>query len=459
MRHRGILRNHHSLISILHRLFDQGMIFVGLILALWSQNQNWNIYHTALGLGFGLVFLLSAEMDHLYTSWRGVSLTTQFRKTGTHIVVSLGVVLLAASLSKWFWESYLQALWIWFGVVLTLCLGYRAVLRYALMYLRSKGFNIRHAVVVGAGSVGKRLARNFRKEAWMGIHFAGFYDDHKSGDDVLGTLEQLVQDAKRGDVDRIYLTLPMRAEERMQWLVNELSDTTATVYYVPDIFVFELLHARSENINGIPTISIYDSPIEGANALVKRIEDVVITLGILSLIWPIMIACALAVKFSSKGPVFFKQNRYGIGGDPIKVWKFRSMTVMEQGDDVLQATKGDLRITKVGAFLRKTSLDELPQFFNVLMGDMSIVGPRPHATSHNEQYRKLINGYMLRHKVKPGITGWAQINGWRGETDTLYKMAKRIKFDLYYIQNWSLGFDLKIIFLTIFKGFVGKNVY
>ena len=251
----------------------------------------------------------------------------------------------------------------------------------------------------------------------------------------------------------------MNQEESIQQLVENLSDTTCSVLLVPDVFTFDLLHARSQEINGVPVISILDTPLDGINAFLKRVEDIVLSSIILLLISPILLGLALAVKITSKGPVVFKQRRYGIDGKAIEVWKFRSMTVMEDGDKVTQATKGDNRLTPIGAFIRGTSLDELPQFINVLKGDMSIVGPRPHAVAHNEQYRKLIQGYMLRHKVKPGITGWAQINGWRGETDTLDKMEKRIEFDLEYIRSWSLWLDLKIVFLTIFKGFVAKNAY
>lgn len=191
----------------------------------------------------------------------------------------------------------------------------------------------------------------------------------------------------------------------------------------------------------------------------KRLEDIIISLCIIVLISPVLIAISLAVKVSSPGPIIFRQTRYGMDGKPIKVWKFRSMTVMENDSAIKQATKNDIRVTKTGRFLRRTSLDELPQFFNVLWGGMSIVGPRPHAVAHNEQYRSIIEGYMLRHKVKPGITGWAQINGWRGETDTIEKMQKRVEYDLEYIREWSIWFDLKIIFLTVFKGFVNKSAY
>ncbi len=303
----------------------------------------------------------------------------------------------------------------------------------------------------------------------MGLDLLGFFDDkHREpvrlGKSqiklpISGGLEALVEQARAGDIDRVYITLPMRSEARIKWLVNQLSDTTASVYIVPDIFVFELLHARSQNINGVPTISIFDSPMTGANTVVKRLEDIILSMLILCLIAVPMLLISAAVKLNSPGPVFFRQKRYGIDGRPIEVWKFRSMRVMENGSDIVQATRGDNRITSVGAFLRRTSLDELPQFINVLLGDMSIVGPRPHAVAHNEQYRGQISSYMLRHKVKPGITGWAQINGWRGETDTLDKMQKRVEHDLAYIHNWSLWWDLKIVFLTVFKGFIHKNAY
>ncbi|MDU3077058.1 MAG: undecaprenyl-phosphate glucose phosphotransferase, partial [Mixta calida] len=225
------------------------------------------------------------------------------------------------------------------------------------------------------------------------------------------------------------------------------------------IFTFNILQSRTEEINGVPVVPLFETPMNGINMVLKRIEDIVVSSCILLFISPALLTIAALVKFTSPGPVIFRQVRYGMDGKPIKVWKFRSMSVMENGDTVTQATKGDARITPIGRILRSTSLDELPQFINVLKGDMSIVGPRPHAVAHNEQYRSIIQGYMLRHKVKPGITGWAQINGWRGETDTLEKMEKRIEFDLQYIRDWSIMLDLRIIFLTIFKGFISKTAY
>lgn len=253
--------------------------------------------------------------------------------------------------------------------------------------------------------------------------------------------------------------MSMSDEIKLKGLVRKLTNTTCSVILIPDVFTFNILQSRIEEVNGVPVVPLFDTPMNGINMVFKRIEDLLIASLILILISPILILIALSVKLTSKGPVIFRQIRYGMDGKPIKVYKFRSMNVMENDENVKQATKNDTRVTKVGAFLRKTSLDELPQFFNVITGQMSIVGPRPHAVAHNELYRDLIEGYMLRHKVKPGITGWAQINGWRGETDTLDKMKMRVEYDLAYIREWSIWLDIKIIFLTVFKGFVNKSAY
>ena len=240
-------------------------------------------------------------------------------------------------------------------------------------------------------------------------------------------------------------------------MLNRLSDTTASVYVVPDFFVFELLHSRWTQIGNLPAVSVFENPFYGVDGLVKRVLDVTIGSALLLVLAIPMLLIALAVKVTSRGPIIFRQNRYGQDGREIRVWKFRSMKVTENGGKIQQATLNDPRITKLGAFLRRTSLDELPQLINVIMGSMSLVGPRPHATAHNEQYRKLIPGYMLRHKVKPGITGLAQVNGWRGETDTDEKMQKRVEFDHKYIREWSPWLDIKILFQTVFTVLKGNN--
>ncbi|MNZ78855.1 UDP-glucose:undecaprenyl-phosphate glucose-1-phosphate transferase [compost metagenome] len=290
----------------------------------------------------------------------------------------------------------------------------------------------------------------------------GVYHDAKPGgvpSEWAGNIEQLVEDARAGKIHNVYIAMPMSEERSIRHLMRELADTTCSVSLIPDVFTFNILHSRVEEVNGVPVVPLYDTPLSGINRVLKRLEDIVLATLILLLISPVLCGIALAVKVSSPGPIIFRQTRYGMDGKPIKVWKFRSMKVMENDSVVTQATQNDPRVTRVGNFLRRSSLDELPQFINVLTGGMSIVGPRPHAVAHNEEYRALIEGYMLRHKVKPGITGWAQINGWRGETDTLEKMEKRIEFDLEYIREWSVWFDIKIVFLTIFKGFVNKAAY
>ena len=223
--------------------------------------------------------------------------------------------------------------------------------------------------------------------------------------------------------------------------------------------MFDLIQARIDDVAGIPVVAVCETPFSGMNGLIKRLSDIVISLLLLIPLSPIMLAVAVGVKLSSTGPVLFKQMRYGLDGQEILVYKFRSMTVSEPSNDVTQATRNDKRVTPFGSFIRRTSLDELPQFINVLQGRMSIVGPRPHAISHNEIYRKIIKGYMIRHKVKPGITGWAQVNGLRGETETVDKMKTRIDYDLDYLRQWSLPLDIKIIFKTVSLVFMDQTAY
>ena len=288
------------------------------------------------------------------------------------------------------------------------------------------------------------------------IEFAGFFDDRdqarldsKDNFRILGGLPDLPTYVRDHSIKLIYLSLPMASQPRILQVLDELKDTTASIFFVPDMFITDLIQGRTGSVCGMPVISVCETPFRGANGTVKRVSDIVLATLILMLVSPVLLAIALAVKWTSAGPIIFRQRRYGLDGEEILVYKFRSMTVTEDGPVVAQAQKGDDRITPLGAFLRRTSLDELPQFINVLQGRMSIVGPRPHAVAHNEMYRKLIKGYMVRHKVKPGITGWAQVNGYRGETETLDKMQGRIDYDLDYLRNWSLRLDLLIIYKTV----------
>ena len=324
----------------------------------------------------------------------------------------------------------------------------------------------RVAVIVGACELGRALAERLRRNPLLGIRVAGFFDDRgadRTGEEAaeatLGTIEQLADYVKAQRVDLIYITLPMASQPRTVRLLDQLHDTTASIHFVPDIFLFDLIQGRIDTVDGMPVVSVCETPFRGLNALVKRASDIVLALLICSIALPLMLAIAAGVKLSSPGPVIFRQRRYGLDGREIVVYKFRSMTVTEDGAHIRQATRTDERVTRFGAFLRRTSLDELPQFINVLQGRMSVVGPRPHALAHTELYRKLIKGYMFRHKVRPGITGWAQVNGLRGETDTLDKMERRIAYDLAYLRRWSLGLDLWIVLKTLFVTLDGRNAY
>jgi len=322
------------------------------------------------------------------------------------------------------------------------------------------------AVVAGANDLGRRLAAKLREDPMLGQRFAGYFDDRDAGRipavaprENLGSLAELADYARSHPADVIYIALPMASQPRILKLLEDLRDTTASIYFVPDIFDSDLIQARVDSIGGLPVVAVCESPFNGINGVVKRASDFVFSILILLLISPLMLAIALGVKLSSPGPVLFKQRRYGLDGKRIVVYKFRTMTVAEDGDVVRQATRNDSRVTRFGAFLRRTSLDELPQFINVLQGRMSVVGPRPHAVAHNELYRKLIRGYMIRHKVKPGITGFAQVNGWRGETETVDKMKARIEYDLQYLRNWSLLLDLQIILKTVVVVLQKDNAY
>jgi putative colanic acid biosynthesis UDP-glucose lipid carrier transferase len=322
----------------------------------------------------------------------------------------------------------------------------------------------RPTVIVGMNDQGLALAKRISESSYGSTHLLGFFDDRKAdrlnGDDMfplLGRIADLAQFIKTRHVQTIYISLPMASQPRILDLLDDMRDTTASIYFVPDFFVTDLIQGRIDMVCGMPVVAVCETPFRGADGLVKRISDFVLALVILVLISPLFIAISIGVKLTSPGPVIFKQRRYGLDGAEILVYKFRSMTVCEDGESIRQAQKGDSRITPLGAFLRRTSLDELPQFLNVLQGRMSIVGPRPHAVAHNELYRKIIKGYMVRHKVRPGITGWAQVNGYRGETETVEKMRGRVEYDLDYLRNWSLRLDIYIIFKTIFVVFRGQS--
>jgi putative colanic acid biosysnthesis UDP-glucose lipid carrier transferase len=324
----------------------------------------------------------------------------------------------------------------------------------------------RTAVVIGAGPVGVKVARALEQNATEGSVFVGWFDDRaddrikaEQPNRILGGLKEVGEYIRQHGIREVYITLPLGSQPRIVELLSAIQGTTASVYFVPDVFGITIIQGRLHDLNGVPVVGMLETPFTGINGLMKRISDIVLSSIILVLISPILLAVAIGVKISSPGPAIFRQKRNGLDGDEITVYKFRSMRVQDNGPVVKQATRHDSRITPFGAFLRRSSLDELPQFVNVLQGRMSIVGPRPHAVAHNEQYRELIRAYMVRHKVKPGITGWAQVNGLRGETETVDKMKARVEYDLEYLRNWSLGLDLQIILRTVRLMVFDRNAY
>lgn len=463
-----VIQPEKSRLNFAYRLVDGVLIVTSLWLITRIYDISWNTLHSvAAGSSIGLYYFFS-EGFQLYHSWRGAPLKQLIQRVCTVWLITIFCLISLAAWTKITDEYSRLVVGTWFVAVPLSIIIWRQVIRELLGLLRARGFNVKSVAIVGANEYGNQLARKILETPSLGYKLMGFFDDRNpKGDRIIsksqvpirGNLDDLVHLARQGSVNVVYITFSLRAEKRIAELLHALSDTTVSAYIVPDFFIFNLLHARWVNLDDIPTVSVFETPFLGIDGWLKRFEDIILSSIILTVIAVPMAIIAVGVKFSSPGPVFFKQRRYGLGGQEIKMWKFRTMTVCEDDDNVVQAKREDPRITPFGALLRRTSLDELPQFINVLQGRMSIVGPRPHAVAHNEEYRRLIHGYMLRHKVKPGITGWAQVNGWRGETDNLEKMQKRVEYDLWYIRNWSLWLDLRIIATTLFRGFVSRYAY
>lgn len=448
------------------KLFDIAVIVVALLVILALRGTKLDAaYVSWLAIVIG-GFLYFAEVMHIYNTGKqqpnrvilaraSLSLSLGFLAM---IVISF-MLKLTGNLSRleislWFFTSL-------FGLNL-----WRYCQHQLILSLRKQGYFQRRCAIYGLTESGIKLGNTIVQQDNLGLQMCGFYDDRqpdrfeeRHASQLLGDSQALLKHAQQNEIDLLFIAIPFAADERIADLIRTLADSTLDIHVVFDHRITDLLHGTPMEIGNLDTISVFDSPYSGSMAIIKRTEDIILSLFFLIITALPMLVIFSAVKLTSKGPGIFVQTRYGLNGERIKVWKFRSMRTQDDGPVVKQATKDDPRITKVGKFIRRTSLDELPQFFNVLTGQMSIVGPRPHAVAHNEYYRNEIPYYMIRHKVKPGITGWAQANGWRGETDELYKMQKRVEFDLYYIRHWSVFFDLKIIFLTVFKGFVGKNTY
>lgn len=455
----SLVRGQLSLLALIRMSLDPVLIVGSLV-----------VITLALGRQFDAPTLVLALIAFSLTFPGGLSLVANPWTHLKDILVSWGVIVLIllffgyATKFLWTFDPVVLLAWVAF-VPVVLYIAHRGAPLVLPKILEMEGY--RSAVIVGVTETGRRLADQFERSRFLGVKVEGFFDDRSPqrvgelpGPGLRGRLADLPAFVKAHRVEAVFIALPMASQPRILKLLDEMRDTTSSIYFVPDMFMTDLIQARMDDVNGIPVVAVCESPFYGVSGLVKRLEDVVLAALILVLVAPLLAAIAVGVKLDSPGPVIFRQRRYGLDGREIIVYKFRTMRVLEDGPHVPQAVRGDPRVTRFGAFLRRTSLDELPQFVNVLQGRMSIVGPRPHAVAHNETYRRLIKGYMVRHKVKPGITGLAQVSGARGETDTIEKMQRRIEYDIEYLRNWSLRLDLAIILRTIPVALKGdRNAY
>jgi putative colanic acid biosynthesis UDP-glucose lipid carrier transferase len=457
--------NDIPIISFFQRVLDPLIIMGTLYLSSLYFGEPFSGY--SLVLMILAFFISSAVYQHIdpYRTWRSGRMVAYARDTIFGWCLTIAVLWFLGSSSglKYYYDDRVVGAW-FVAVPLILLTSHIAVRRAGGAPDKSK--EVRSVVVVGANDLGLRFAGVCDKHPNLFMQVHGFFDDRTDARQpprlthpMLGKMHDIVPYVRQHNIKMLFISQPISAQPRIRKLIDELQDTTASVYFLPDVYIFDLMQARFDTVGGMPVIAICETPFMGLNSMIKRASDIVLATLILLLLTPLMLAVALAVRISSPGPVIFRQRRYGLYGEEIIVYKFRSMTVAEDGDKVVQASRGDQRVTQIGAFLRRSSLDELPQFINVLQGRMSIVGPRPHAVAHNEQYRKLIKGYMLRHKVKPGITGWAQVNGLRGETATLDRMEARIQYDLDYLRNWSVWLDLWIILRTVKVVLTRENAF
>jgi putative colanic acid biosysnthesis UDP-glucose lipid carrier transferase len=448
----------HSIVAVVKRLTDPIVIQASLLICHF-------IYGYAITRSVLLLGILTFALTYPGT------LPFRYRQIGLFGQIISGWLLVACALGVLGWSIKahefiaLQPIIAWTIATPFVIYGVHLLSPFIAPRL-FKYQSVTSAIVIGANEVSTRIVRTLNDDPLTATKVQAIFDDRSTNrlptfQDVplAGNLANVGEYVRSHFVGVIYICLPMASQPRILKLLDELRDTTASIYFVPDVFVFDLMQARLDSVGGIPVLAVCESPFHGTVGLVKRWSDIAMSILALIVTAPLLIAAAIAVKVTSPGPIIFKQKRYGLDGRQIEVWKFRSMRMHHETGPVAQAKIGDARVTPLGAFLRKTSIDELPQFFNVLQGRMSVVGPRPHAVSHNEMYRKLISGYMIRHKVKPGITGWAQVNGARGETETVDKMELRVKYDLHYLRNWSLKFDLLIILKTIKTVLKGENAY
>jgi putative colanic acid biosysnthesis UDP-glucose lipid carrier transferase len=456
--------NDIPVVAFFKYLLDPFMIWGLLILLTLLNGETFTGYYLVLMI---VAFFISShifERTNLYRKWHNGKLLAYVRDTFVGWGMVVGILFFLGYATNLSYRYSDQVILTWMIVTPFALIASHFVVHRIITDLRKKGM-VRSGVIIGANNVGMKLQERIAEFPYLLIDLRGYFDDRAASRiagvklPVLGAVSAAAKYVRENNIQMIFISLPMATQPRICKLLDELHDTTASIYFLPDVYIFEMMQARFDNVGGVPVVAICESPFSGVDTVVKNFSDFVLALLILILVSPIMLSIFFIIKLTSPGPAIFRQRRYGLNGESFFVYKFRSMTVCEDGSDIIQAQLNDPRTTRFGAFLRRTSLDELPQFINVLQGRMSIVGPRPHAVAHNELYRKLIKGYMLRHKVKPGITGWAQVNGCRGETHELERMKARIEFDLDYLQNWTIWLDLWIIMRTVWVVLRRENAH
>jgi len=466
-----MLKRYNGLIGIVYRLADLGVIVGAWLLAYWvrfyhspveipSEQPPFHVY-ASVAPAVAVLWLVVFTTRGIYQSRRLVRLLREFQD----LLHAHGIALLMFIALTYFLEQYKHSrlMMAYFAVIagFALCAS-RAVVRTALRSLRSRGFNLRHLLVVGEGEAAQMVVNRATLFPELGLRVAGVVThessstEHVQGAPVVGHFDQVRDVLETHKPDEVLIALSQAQHDKLERVLGLMQDETVDIRVVPDVQAYVTLGCEAEDFDGLPVVRINDSPLHGTSAMMKRAMDVLGSACALLLLSPLLMVLGALVKVTSPGPMLYAQERMGLDGKLFKMYKFRSMKVdAERTSGAVWAQAVDDRRTRLGTFLRKTSLDELPQFWNVLCGDMSLVGPRPERPVFVNQFRSEIPNYMLRHKVKAGITGWAQINGWRGNTS----LVRRIECDLFYIRNWSLAFDIRILLLTFWKGFVHKNAY
>ena len=461
---RGVLKEHSKALDLSKKLLDILIVICSAYLAFLykfgvEQDIYWR-YWTFIAFGSFLA-LIVFNLFPLYHSWRGITLFTEYRIVFLVWTVTCLFLMVFSFILKVSIAYSREWLFIWYLIALCFFLFYRLCLRITLRHFRRLGYNQKWICLIAYGKNGERVFNNIINNPWLGYNFSSLFANTTNNELYKNYLTGQIKDSykwlQKNEVDQVWIAVPLEKIAFVKKLVYVMRHKTTDIRFIPDMESYNLINHSISEIAGIPIVNLSSSPMQdNINRLLKRCEDAIIASLILLLISPLLLIISIIIKFTSPGPVLYKQTRVGFNNKPFTIYKFRSMPVdIEKNTGAAWAKSGEQRATKFGSFLRKTSLDELPQFINVIKGNMSIVGPRPERPEFVDQFKEEIPSYMKKHMVKAGITGWAQVNGWRGNTD----LKKRIEYDIYYIENWSVLFDLKIILMTVIKGFINKNAY